>query len=245
MVRESLHLTPNNLPETTLDRYMNDDYNHNEISGYGAEGLSRVELKVLGISYSQIQSGAYAMILAEKDGGPIRLPVVVGGMEAQSIAIKLEGIIPPRPMTHDLFVSLMHAYGLQLQEVFIYKFEDGIFSSELLFIDCDGKRVQLDARTSDAIAISMRCGAPIFTTREIIAETGFLMEPGPQTSLDETVENAPEAEKPAKKLAELKQALAKAIEEEAYEEASRITRQINAIESSELSDLSEPSETTE
>ena len=91
---------------------MNDNHNK-DIS---PSGIDKVELKVLGISYSQIQSGAYALILAEANG-PMRLPVVVGGMEAQSIAIKLEGIIPPRPMTHDLFASLMHAYGLQLMEV--------------------------------------------------------------------------------------------------------------------------------
>lgn len=130
--------------------------NHNP--NISSSGTDRVELKVLGISYSQIQSGAYALILAEANG-PMRLPVVVGGMEAQSIAIKLEGIIPPRPMTHDLFASLMHAYGLQLLEVYIYNFEDGIFSSELTFIDREGNEVKLDARTSDAIAISMphRC----------------------------------------------------------------------------------------
>ena len=209
---------------------MNDNHNQ-DIS---PSGTDRVELKVLGISYSQIQSGAYALILAEANG-PMRLPVVVGGMEAQSIAIKLEGIIPPRPMTHDLFASLMHAYGLQLMEVYIYKFEDGIFSSELTFIDRTGNEVKLDARTSDAIAISMRTGAPIFTTQAILAETGFTMESishdgdgqpsinGPEEVEDEEASNE-------MRLAALRKALAKAIEEEAYEEASRITSEINELE---------------
>ncbi|MDE5626165.1 MAG: bifunctional nuclease family protein [Muribaculaceae bacterium] len=209
---------------------MNDNHNQ-DIS---PSGTDRVELKVLGISYSQIQSGAYALILAEANG-PMRLPVVVGGMEAQSIAIKLEGIIPPRPMTHDLFASLMHAYGLQLMEVYIYKFEDGIFSSELTFIDRTGNEVKLDARTSDAIAISMRTGAPIFTTQAILAETGFTMESishdgdgqpsinGPEEVEDEEASNET-------RLAALRKALAKAIEEEAYEEASRITSEINELE---------------
>lgn len=193
------------------------------------DGDRRVELKVLGISYSQIQSGAYALVLAEVNG-PMRMPVVVGGMEAQSIAIKLEGIIPPRPMTHDLFSSLMHAYGLQLVEVSIYKFEDGIFSSELTFIDRNGVEVNLDARTSDAIAISMRTGAPIYTTRAILDETGFTMEAVSETNdrAQTTVENSPEDTEA--KLKSLHDALAKAIEEEAYEEASRLTREINRLE---------------
>ena len=115
----------------------------------------RVRLRVLGISYSQIQSGAYALILAQTDG-PYRIPVVVGAAEAQSIAIKMEGVVPPRPMTHDLFAAMSQAFGIVLKEVFIHKFEDGIFSSELTFVDPAGQEVVLDARTSDAIAIAMR-----------------------------------------------------------------------------------------
>lgn len=134
----------------------------------------RVKLKVLGISYSQIQTGAYALILAQVDG-PYRIPVVIGAAEAQSIALRMESITPPRPMTHDLFVSFAHAFGVKLKEVFIYKFEDGIFSSELTF--SDGERtVVIDSRTSDAIAIAMRTSAPIYTTPEIVEETGFVME---------------------------------------------------------------------
>ncbi len=135
---------------------------------------NRIQLKVLGISYSQIQTGAYALILAQIDG-PYRIPVVIGATEAQSIAIRMENIIPPRPMTHDLFVSFAHAFGVKLKEVFIYKFEDGIFSSELTFSDGE-RQIVLDSRTSDAIGIAMRSKAPIYTTREIIDETGFIME---------------------------------------------------------------------
>ena len=127
-------------------------------SQYNSE---RIRLRVLGISYSQIQAGAYALILAQTDG-PYRIPVVVGAAEAQSIAIKMEGIIPPRPMTHDLFSSLAQAYGIELKDVFIHKFEDGIFSSELTFENRNGQEVVLDARTSDAIAIAMRTHTPIF-----------------------------------------------------------------------------------
>ena len=136
-----------------------------------AENDDRIRLKVMGLSYSQIQTGAYALILAQV-GGPYRIPVVIGAAEAQSIAIKMESITPPRPMTHDIFVSFAHAFGVKLIEVFIYRFEDGIFSSEMTFSDGD-RTISIDSRTSDAIAIAMRTGAPIFTTPEILNETGF------------------------------------------------------------------------
>ena len=154
-------------------------------------------------------------------------------MEAQSIAIRIEGIVPPRPMTHDLFVSLMHAYGLQLLEVFIYKFEDGIFSSELTFIDSAGKEVKLDARTSDAIAIAMRCNVPVYTNRSILDETGFTMESssGAEASAGDTQGSEDqEAPSPARRIAELREALKKAIDNEEYEEASRIKNEIAALE---------------
>lgn len=212
-------------------------FDENFPKGFGSRRGNRVELRVMGVSYSQIQSGAYALILAEV-GGPMRLPVVVGGMEAQSIAIKLEGITPPRPMTHDLFVSLMQAYNFQLVDAFIYKFEDGIFSSELTFIDSAGKEVQLDARTSDAIAIAMRCNVPIFTTRDIINETGFTMEAAMDAADAEIAENAdwkdsPDADDPkalTEKLKSLRDALSKAIADEAYEEASRLSNEIKKTE---------------
>lgn len=212
-------------------------FDDNFPKGFGNRRGNRVELRVMGVSYSQIQSGAYALILAEV-GGPMRLPVVVGGMEAQSIAIKLEGITPPRPMTHDLFVSLMQAYNFQLVDAFIYKFEDGIFSSELTFIDSAGKEVQLDARTSDAIAIAMRCNVPIFTTREIINETGFTMESAMDAADADRADGADKNDSPythnrnalINKLKSLRDALAKAIADEAYEEASRLTREIKDME---------------
>lgn len=202
---------------------------------------NRIRLKVLGISYSQIQSGAYALILAQV-GGPYRIPVVIGSAEAQSIALRMESITPPRPMTHDLFVSFAHAFGVKLVDVFIYRFEDGIFSSELTF--SDGQRsVKIDSRTSDAIAIAMRTGAPIFTTQEIIDETGFLMEEenvGDMADEDEAAAaNAPtftdsdESESADRGMSsaprienytveELERTLASLIEQEKYEEAAKV-----------------------
>lgn len=199
----------------------------------------RIRLKVLGISYSQIQSGAYALILAQA-GGPYRIPVVIGAAEAQSIALRMESITTPRPMTHDLFVSFAHAFGVKLLEVFIYRFEDGIFSSELTFSDGD-RTVRIDSRTSDAIAIAMRTGAPIFTTREILDETGFLMEAQNESDEDEdedeeAAEGAPEFSDEPDETAtafsspkienytveELERTLERLIKQENYEEAARV-----------------------
>lgn len=190
---------------------------------------NRVRLKVMGLSYSQIQTGAYALILAQA-GGPMRIPVVIGAAEAQSIALKMESITPPRPMTHDLFVSFAHAFGVKLTEVFIYKFEDGIFSSEITFTDGD-RTVTIDSRTSDAIAIAMRTGAPIYTTRTILEETGFEMEIADENSDDENAASNPEADETDANtepklenyaVEELEKTLARHIEREEYEEAARV-----------------------
>lgn len=192
------------------------------------EQNDRIRLKVLGISYSQIQTGAYALILAQADG-PIRIPVVIGSTEAQSIALKIEGITPPRPMTHDLFMSFAHAFGVKLTEVFIYKFEDGIFSSELTFSDGE-RQVVLDSRTSDAIAIAMRTKAPIYTTRAILDETGFVMEEQQTDSDDTATEPAADGDTPDNEpklenyaIEELERTLARHIRNEQYEQAARVS----------------------
>lgn len=187
----------------------------------------KVQLKIMGISYSQLQSGAYALILAEVDG-PYRIPVVIGAAEAQSIAIRLEHIVPPRPMTHDLFVSFAHAFGVRLDNVYIYRFEDGIFYSELTFTDGE-RTIVIDARTSDAIGIALRTKAPIYTTREIVDETGFIME---EVTIDsneagEQAESNPEDN--AEKLAKLEERLAQCIAEELYEEAAKVSDEIAAL----------------
>lgn len=135
---------------------------------------TRIKLRVQGLTNSQIQSGAYALILAEEEGAR-RIPIIVGTSEAQSIAIALERITPPRPLTHDLFVTFAQAFGVRLREVFIYKFEDGVFYSELLFGD-EEHEVRLDSRTSDAIAIALRVKCDIFTTEAIVRECGVVLE---------------------------------------------------------------------
>lgn len=185
---------------------------------------TRVRLTVLGISYSQIQNGAYALILAEVNG-PIRIPVVIGSKEAQSIAIRMEHITTPRPLTHDLFTSFAHAFGIRLQEVFIYKFEDGIFSSELTFTDGE-REVVLDSRTSDAIAIAMRTNAPIYTTRQILQETGFVMDIQGVDENEQAEHHSPAQESDLENLSieELEHALAELIENEQYEQAAKVSK---------------------
>lgn len=188
----------------------------------------KIQLRIMGLSYSQLQSGAYALILSQVDG-PYRIPVVIGAAEAQSIAIKMEGITPPRPMTHDLFTSFVHAFGIKLKEVFIYKFDDGIFSSELTFTDGE-RTIVLDSRTSDAIAIAIRTRTPIYTTQAILDETGFIMsdsttEPGEQNDDEDTDESEPRIENYA--IEELERMLNILIEQENYEKAAEIKKIID------------------
>lgn len=199
---------------------------------------NKISLHILGLSYSQLQAGAYALILAE-DNGPRRIPVIIGAAEAQAIAVALEGIRTPRPLTHDLFVSFAHAFGVKLKEVFIYRFEDGIFSSELTFSDGD-RVVKIDARTSDAISIALRTNTPIYTTPEILEQTGFIID---ESELErdngdnaDNENNAPDADTYSDRddyhaeprpenftIEELERTLAALIDSEDYEEAARIS----------------------
>lgn len=196
----------------------------------------KIRLQVLGLSYSQMQSGVFALILGQV-GGQYRIPIVIGAAEAQMIAIELEGVTPPRPMTHDLFETFTHAFGIRLSQVFIYKFEDGIFASEMTFTD-GSRTIKVDARTSDAIAIAMRTKSPIYTTPELLAETGFIFneQDDEQDSNDDTIgfnrdENSvsnlsddinsePRLENYT--IEQLEQTLTKLIDDEQYEEAARV-----------------------
>lgn len=185
----------------------------------------RIRLKVLGISCGQIRSGASALILAQIDG-PLKIPIVIGTAEAQSIAMRVEGVTPARPFTHDLFTSFAHAFGIKLKEVFIYKFEDGIFSSELTFSDGE-RQISLDSRTSDAIAIAMRTNAPIYVSKEVLDETGYemnvnMVEPQQKQKVDSSSgrDKSPKLENYA--IEELERTLAKLIENEEYEKAAKV-----------------------
>lgn len=182
---------------------------------------NKIELKVLGITYNPVQSGAYALLLKELDG-PYRIPIVVGIAEAQSIAMRLENIVPPRPMSHDLMVSLFHAFGISLDEVLIYKFNEGVFMSELKLSN-GVQTISLDSRTSDAIALALRTNARIFTTPEIIKKTGILID-----VKDEKNSVAHHAATPLSKmpLEVLQQRLQECVDNEEYERAAEIQKLI-------------------
>ena len=203
--------------------------------------MEKIKLNVLGISYSQTQSGAYALVLSEEEGSR-RIPIIVGGFEAQAIAIELEGLAPPRPLTHDLFKKFSDSYGIRLLEVNIHKLEEGVFFANIL---CDNgdHQITLDARTSDAIALALRFHCPIYTTEEIVEKAGIVLDFEKGTGMEQSgKESAPDelVEKPEKSvkrtiypglsensLEELKALLAEAVSNEDYEKASEVRDEIN------------------
>lgn len=134
----------------------------------------KVKLSILGISFSQVQAGAYALIFAESDG-PRRLPIVIGTPEAQSIAIVMEKIEPPRPLSHDLMVSTLATLNAELLDVFIHKFENGAFYAELT-IQQGENQYKIDSRTSDGVALAIRTGATIHTTEEIMRDMSVIFD---------------------------------------------------------------------
>lgn len=136
---------------------------------------SLVKLNVIGLTYSQTQSSAYALVLGEENGSR-RIPIVIGSAEAQSIAMQLQGLTPTRPLTHDLFVTLINSYKIKLISVTIYKFAKEVFYSEMLFEDENGKSIKIDSRTSDAVALAVRTQCPIYTTEQIMEETSVYFE---------------------------------------------------------------------
>ena len=184
----------------------------------------RVKLKVMGITYSQIQNGAYALVLAEENGDR-RIPIIIGTAEAQSIAIRLEHLTPPRPMTHDLFASFAQGFGIRLREVFVYHYEDGVFSSELLFDD-GTRQIRIDSRTSDAIAIALRTQSPIYTTEKIISEAGIIFQEEPKEKKKEETKTVKRKHLNDYSTKELKERLEEAVRMEAYEKAALIQQEL-------------------
>ncbi len=193
--------------------------------------MEKIELKIVGLSYSQTQSGAYALVLSEKKGSR-RLPIIIGGFEAQSIAIELENMKPSRPLTHDLFKSFADAFEVQLKEVLIYNLVEGVFYAKMV-CEKSGEQIEIDARTSDAIAIGIRSNCPVYTFEHILSSAGIQLE----DELDENAirvndDEAVEEEKHENKLAgasseELEKLLEEAIQLEDYERASEIRDELN------------------
>ncbi|MEI6816173.1 MAG: bifunctional nuclease family protein [Bacteroidota bacterium] len=194
--------------------------------------MKKVRLEVVGLSYSQTQSGAYALVLGEL-GGKRRLPIIIGGFEAQAIAIEIEKMTPSRPLTHDLFKSFATSFDIEISEIIIYNLVEGVFFAKLI-CKKDGKEQEIDARTSDAIAIAVRFECPIYTYEFILSQAGVVLDES--TSLEEEF-----TEKPAKldkpqfsesdlatyTITELNDLLNNAIEEENYEKASKIRDELH------------------
>lgn len=184
----------------------------------------KVKLSILGITFSEVKAGVYAIILGQEDG-PFHLPIIIGAPEAQAIALEIEGVKPPRPLTHDLFVSFSNAFGVALKSVFIYKFKDGIFYSELTFSDGE-REVIIDSRTSDAIAIAIRTKSPIYTTSKILTETGFINDDTESSHKkindDEQIIKKPKIENYT--IEELERTLHKLVNNEEYEKAAIVSK---------------------
>jgi len=192
--------------------------------------MEKVKLEIVGLSYSQTQSGAYALVLAET-GGKRRLPIIIGGFEAQAIAIELEKMVPTRPLTHDLFKSFALSFEINIKEVIIYKLIEGIFYSKIV-CEKDGRISEIDARTSDAVAIGVRFNSPIYTFESILSSAGILLEEDddeddPMDVLDFEDEQDPKEGLKSLSLEDLEKELNAAIENEDYELASKIRDEIN------------------
>ncbi|MGL4596710.1 MAG: bifunctional nuclease domain-containing protein [Bacteroidia bacterium] len=204
--------------------------------------MKKIKLEIVGLSYSQTQSGAYALVLGEAKGQR-RLPIIIGGFEAQAIAIELEKMTPSRPLTHDLFRSFAEAFSIVVEEVVIYNLLEGIFYARLV---CDDgiRKIEIDARTSDAIALAVRFQCPIYTFESILASAGIILD-DEATSKDSDIESdlpevsvedltlsddatsAGQSEYGRKSDKELEEMLNKALQEENYEKASRIRDELN------------------
>ena len=198
--------------------------------------MKKIKLDIVGLSYSQTQSGAYALVLGEINGRR-RLPIIIGGFEAQAIAIEIEKMTPSRPLTHDLFKSLAESYHINIQEVIIYNLVDGIFYAKLMCND-GTKTSEIDARTSDAIALAVRFDCPIYTYEFILATAGIVIE-GNEFVFLENIESQPEEKTPSTALnysslteVELKEKLKEALKDEAYERAAKIRDELSKRRSS-------------
>ncbi len=188
--------------------------------------MDKIRLEIIGLSYSQSQSGAYALILGEANGTR-RLPIIIGGAEAQAIAVELEKIRPTRPLTHDLFKSFAELYHVTLKEVIIDQFRQGVFHAKLICVH-DQVENQIDSRTSDAVALAIRFKCPIYTYEKIIAETGVPMDEkaGGEEPPENVAESIREGEFEDLSLNDLEEMLRKAVENEDYEQAGRIRDEI-------------------
>lgn len=191
--------------------------------------MDKIKLEILGMSYSQSQSGAYALILGETEGKR-RLPIIIGGFEAQAIAIELEKMKPARPLTHDLLKRVADSFQINVREVVINKFFEGVFYAQLV-CENGNQVIEIDSRTSDAVALAIRFKCPIFTYESIMAEAGIVVQDDNKKEEKEEdwfQASESEEENPFEQysVTELQEMIQKAVEKEEYEKASKIRDEI-------------------
>lgn len=178
----------------------------------------RVKVIIVGITNSRLQEGVYMLVLAE-EGGSMRMPVVIGAAEAQSIAIAMERLTPPRPMSHDLMANMCHAFELQLTEVLIHRFEKGVFYATMVMRNGEQER-QIDARVSDAVALALRMNVPVYVVRDVLSKAGYDMA----QAFEKAAQSSPVAEEQLESMSDdyLATRIEKAVAVENYEEAALI-----------------------
>nr|BCX01604.1 MAG: hypothetical protein KatS3mg041_1650 [Bacteroidota bacterium] len=186
----------------------------------------KVQVEILGISSGMTGGGAYALILQEV-AGTRRLPIIIGAFEAQAIAIELEKVRPPRPMTHDLMRNMLEAFNVHVQEVYIHDLRDGTFYAQIRY-EFNGIEDALDARPSDAIALAVRVDAPIYVAESVLEEAGIPVEAEEEEGSAAPPRKARGGSR-ADRLAELQEALQRAIENEDYELAARLRDEIEQL----------------
>jgi uncharacterized protein len=194
----------------------------------GECSVEKVQVDILGLSTSPSSGGAYALILKEINGNR-RLPIIIGAFEAQSIALEMEGIKPPRPLTHDLMKNIIDTFGVSLQDVFINELRDGTFYAKIT-IEGVSDSQEVDSRPSDAIALAVRYGVPIFVSDEVLKEAGIAAEAEEEDQGETPKVDQPAAiKKHATKLEQLQTSLKEAIEKEEYEKAAKLRDDIRKL----------------
>jgi uncharacterized protein len=191
--------------------------------------MKKIELEIVALSHSLAQTQNYAIVLGEQDGTR-RLPIVIGGFEAQAIAVAMEGMMPSRPLTHDLMKNTMDTFRIELKEIIINNLQDGVFYALLVFIQ-NGKEVEVDSRTSDALALAVRFSCPIFTYEFILEQAGIVLEE--ETEKEVQKAKSRRQHQPKEKgiedysIEELEDLLDKVLDDEDYEKAAKIRDELN------------------